>query len=143
MQQGINIEAVKQYNASLREYKEKSAKLRAEIEFSQAELERQCKELSAELGISVTPENLQSILNERIEKINNTISVGTEILNRIKAEEVANQQMMNSGAASSLQSVATQTPPVSVQSAGVSIPGVGVPTAPDLPTTLPPIFMNH
>ena len=33
MQPGINIEDVRKYNASLREYKDRSAKLRAEIEF--------------------------------------------------------------------------------------------------------------
>lgn len=89
MQSGINIEEVKQYNASLREYKEKSSKLRAEIEFNQQELARQCAELSSALGIEVTPENVNAILEERVAKINNTMSVGNEILNRIKAEEAA------------------------------------------------------
>ena len=87
MQPGINIEDVKKYNASLREYKDKSAKLRAEIDFSKAELERQCKELTAELGIEVTPDNVQEVLEERVKKIQNTMSVGNEILERIKMEE--------------------------------------------------------
>lgn len=89
MQQGINIEQIKQYNASLREYKDKSNKLRAELEFNEQELNRQCLELSKELGITVTPDNVKEILEERLAKINNTLSVGTEILERVKAEEAA------------------------------------------------------
>lgn len=89
MQQGINLEQIKQYNASLREYKDKSNKLRAELEFNEQELNRQCSELSKELGITVTPDNVKEILEERLAKINNTLSVGTEILERVKAEEAA------------------------------------------------------
>ena len=89
MQAGINIEQVRQYNASLREYKEKSSNLRAEIEFNQQELARQCAELSKTLGIEVNPENVNSILEDRVAKINNTMAVGNEILNRIRAEEAA------------------------------------------------------
>lgn len=133
MQQGINIEAIKQYNNSLREYKEKSAKLQAEIEFSQKELERQCQELSAELGIEVTSDNIESILNEKVDKINKTIAIGTEILERIKAEENAVAQ-----ASQQVQStVAPGNPgvtemPNSAQNTGA--PGVaGVPTPPVMP----------
>ena len=79
MKQELNVEAIKKYNDSLREYKDKATKLRAELEFSQKELERQCNELSAELGMRVTPENVSDILEERIKKINNTLSIGTEI----------------------------------------------------------------
>lgn len=156
MQEGINIEAIKQYNNSLRAYKEKSAKLQAEIEFSQNELERQCKELSAELGIEVTPDNIEQILNEKVEKINKTIALGTEILDRIRAEEGSVQVQQNqfippvpntpvtpmaqaaqAGATvnSNLYSTAPTPPPApSMSPSGISDPFAG------LSGDLPPIF---
>lgn len=146
MQQGINIDEVKKYNASLREYKEKSSQLRAELEFSEKELIRQCAELTAELGIQVTPENIKTILSERISKINNTMEVGNEILNRIKAEEA--------GVASMQSQIPTapqaQTTPVQVQQpvAAPTFETVGgtapvAPGFPDMSGGLPPIFANN
>lgn len=89
MIQGVNIEEVKRYNASLKQYKERASQVRAGIEYSTKELERLCAELSTELGVVVTPENIQQIRQERLEKIQNTLTVGNEILNRIKSEEEA------------------------------------------------------
>lgn len=159
MQSGINIDTIKQYNASLREYKEKSSKLRAEIEFSQKELDRQCKELSAELGIEVTPDNIKTILDERIAKINNTITVGTEILDRIKAEEKAAENVgsvPNTGVipgsipGMAQPGVVTQpippTPATSTTVPGVQPPPVApsTPSISDLMSSgLPPIFQNN
>ena len=87
MLQGINVEEIKRYNESLRAHKERASKLKAEIEFSSAELVRLCEELTDELGIQVTPENLDQIYQDRVEKINNTLEVGKDILSRIEAEE--------------------------------------------------------
>lgn len=149
MQQGINIEEVKKYNASLREYKDKSSKLRAEIEFNEQELKRQCDELSKTLGIQVTPENVESILNEKIAKINNTMEVGNEILKRIKAEE---STMVNANAAgvnvnANAGQPVTRTAPVSAPNFGFAqaAPGTAPITAPNIPDIsggLPPIFAN-
>ena len=171
MQPGINIDAIKQYNASLKEYKEKSSKLRAEIEFNQKELTRQCSELSAELGIEVTPDNIQQILQDHINKINNTVSVGTEIIERIRAEE----KMLESGQYQNLQSTLTSTSDTSttnssgineVQNAQVQTPLAAAqstvpspPIAPGIPDDnatqqtvnvndligagLPPLFQNN
>lgn len=125
MQPGINIEDVRKYNASLREYKDRSAKLRAEIEFSQQELKRQCEELSTELGIEVTPENVQEILTERIDKIKNTMAVGTDILNRIKAEEARGMAQPQQ------QQFTQQTQPVAAP--GIPVPGAQIPGAPVAP----------
>lgn len=83
----LDIEEVKKYNATLRAYKDKSNQIMAEIEFNKNELARQCKELSAEIGIEVTPDNVKSVLEQYVAKINNTMAVGNEILNRIKADE--------------------------------------------------------
>ena len=161
MQPGINVEDVKRYNASLREYKDKSAKLRAEIEFSQTELARQCKELSTELGIEVTPENVQDILNERVNKIKNTMAIGNEILSRIKAEEsrstsqipvpgMAQPSGVMGGAmqTSAVPTSSTQMPgfnppqpPAGTFGVQAPIPSVTGADGSELPN-LPPIFQN-
>jgi len=150
MQAGINIEDVKKYNASLREYKEKSAKLRAEIDFSKAELARQCKELSAELGFEVTPDNVKDILEERVKKIQNTMSVGTEILKRIKMEEARGgsqpvgqvQGMPDQSTIINNEQPQQMAPPtIPVEQPRMNwAPGVEAPG--ELPTTLPNIFGN-
>lgn len=136
MQPGINIEEVKKYNASLREYKDKSTKIRAELEFNEQELLRQCAELSKELGIEVTPLNIRDILNERISKINNTMEVGNEILNRIKAEE-ASMASTGSTVTPTVQTPSTPTPPVQTTQQIPTAPGF-----PDMSGGLPPIFAN-
>lgn len=139
MQVGINVEDVKKYNASLREYKDKSVKLRTEIEINQAELERQCKELSTELGMEVTPANIQAILTERISKIQNTMQVGNEILQRIREEEARGVQQTTSqtvipnqslGATPDVMQAAGQTSGTVVQPAPQAL---GVPAEPTLP----------
>ena len=89
MQQGVNIEQVRQYNQSLKQYRDKAAEVKAKIDFNKAELARLCQELSNELGIEVTPENVAQVRDEQIAKIENTLSVGNEILNRIRSEEAA------------------------------------------------------
>ncbi|MEM4385656.1 MAG: hypothetical protein QXD03_03820 [Candidatus Anstonellales archaeon] len=83
----INIEEVKKYNEALRGYKEKLSRVEAELEFNMNELNRLCKELSAELGIEVTIDNIEQIYNDRVEKVKNTLINGREIIERIKAEE--------------------------------------------------------
>lgn len=146
MQQGINIETVKQYNASLREYKEKSAKLRAELEFNEQELNRQCAELSKELGREVTPDNIEEIMAERTAKIQNTIEIGTEILNRIKAEEAG----VAGTAPQPAQPLVGTLPMMSgVPSAPVAPAAPVAPTAPtapgfpDMAGDLPPMFAGR
>lgn len=82
----VDINQVRQYNDLLKQYRDQAAKVNAEIEFNSKELESLCKELSTELGITVTPDNLEQIYEERVAKINSTLQSGTEILNRIKME---------------------------------------------------------
>lgn len=149
MQPGISIEEIKKYNASLREYKGKAATLTAQIEVNRNELERQCKELSAEIGIEVTPSNVKQILEERIAKINNTMMVGNEILGRIRAQE--SLQQTGTTAEVSMDATptsATQDAPIfgNIPSAP-NIPNMGVTTSPDkisvdsiMSEGLPPIF---
>lgn len=115
MTPGINIEEVKKYNASLKEFQAKSSQMRAAIEFNTKELDRLCKELSTELGITVTPENIEAIREERIAKIQNTLKVGTEILNRIKQEEESVEN---------IQSGITQAQVVQQTTAPITQPGM-------------------
>lgn len=90
----LDVNEIKRYNQTLREYKERSAKLKAEIEFNTGELNRLCKELSDELKIEVTHENIDEIYKDRVSKINNTLEVGKEILQRIVEEEKEHRERM-------------------------------------------------
>lgn len=154
MQPGINVEDIRKYNSSLREYQDKYNKINAEIEFNKRELQKLCGELSAELGIQVTPDNIVEIYNERVAKINNTLSIGTEILQRIKSEEslvAQNQQQAASQigqagqmGAGPVQSQSTMPP---IQPTVASQPAPGPITPPNLEDLmsggLPPIFSNR
>ena len=150
MQNGVNIEEVKKYNASLRQYRDKANQLKAEIEFTRQELEKRCATLSSELGVQVTPDNIESILADRINKINNTMAVGNDILKRIQDEEQA----------ATTSQVAQQVPTVASQPAGgaAQVMPCTVPSAPQAPNSvqmpqapnigqfdgeLPPIFANR
>lgn len=88
MMSGVDINQVKQYNEQLKQYKEQAAKIKVEIEMNTSELNRLCEELTAELGVSVTPDNIEQIYNDRVEKVKNTLQSGTEIMNRIRQESM-------------------------------------------------------
>lgn len=120
MQKDINIESVKQYNASLKQYKDASAKLTAEIEFNERELKSLCEQLTKELGVEVTVDNIDKIYEEQVQKINQALETGTAILSKIEQEaagtsqtnqNVSYGQTMFNGAASG----ARQTPPQAPQ----------------------------
>lgn len=83
----INVEEIKKYNAALKQQKDKANKLVAERDYKKSELDRNCKELSRELGIEVTPENIKGIYEEYVVKISNAVKSGNEILKRIQSEE--------------------------------------------------------
>lgn len=89
MNQGINVEEIKKYNEGLRAHTERAAKIKAELEINTNELNRICEELTAELGVTVTPENIEAIYKENVEKINNTLQTGNDVLRRIAEEEEA------------------------------------------------------
>ena len=59
MMNGVDINQVKQYNEQLKKYKEQAAKIKVEIEMNTSELNRLCEELTAELGVQVTPDNIE------------------------------------------------------------------------------------
>jgi len=108
MLQDINIEEVKRYNASLKQYKDQSATLAAEIQFNEKELNSLCEQLSTELGVQVTPTNIEQIYEEQVSKINTALQTGNTILQKI-AQESANP-VANSAVASTIASQAINVP---------------------------------
>ena len=98
MLQGVNIEEIKKYNASLKQCRDRAASLNAEIEYTNKEIDNLCNELSAELGITVTRDNVEQIYNEQLEKINSTLQSGNAVLSKIANEESgeAGQQVVGS-----------------------------------------------
>ena len=73
MNSNIDLREVKKYNESLKKYQDAAAQVRAGIEFNKKELARLCSELSQELGVTVTPENIEAIREERVAKALNTL----------------------------------------------------------------------
>lgn len=112
MQKDVNIESVKQYNASLKQYKDASAKLTAEIEFNERELKSLCEQLTKELGVEVTVDNIDKIYDEQVQKINQALETGTAILSKIEQEASGATQatVYNNGAMG-----VRQTPPQAPQ----------------------------
>lgn len=125
MNSNIDLREVKKYNESLKKYQDAAAQVRAGIEFNKKELARLCSELSQELGVTVTPENIEAIREERVAKALNTLSVGNEILDRIHKEEA--QDASSSIPASVAQPTVAQ--PGSAQPGFVPAPPVFTPPA--------------
>ena len=125
MNSNIDLREVKKYNESLKKYQDAAAQVRAGIEFNKKELARLCSELSQELGVTVTPENIEAIREERVAKALNTLSVGNEILDRIRKEEA--QDASSSIPASVAQPTAAQ--PGFAQPGFVPAPPVFTPQA--------------
>lgn len=95
----LNMEEVKQYNAKLKELKERENRLKIEKDMTQKNLEAACAELSEEIGETVTPENAEQIYNKLAAQINETLRSGNEIIARIASEEAEVQ----AGAAMNVQ----------------------------------------
>ena len=85
----LDIARIKKYNAELRECTEKSANLRAQLNMAMNELNRLCETLTAELGVAVNPDNLETVYKQCVEQLENTLTNGEEILARIKSEEAS------------------------------------------------------
>ena len=96
MLQGVNIDEIKKYNASLKQCRDRAASLNAEIEYTNKEIDALCIELSQELGITVTRDNAEQVYNEQIEKINSTLQSGNAVLSKIASEESGAQHIQNS-----------------------------------------------
>lgn len=117
----LDLERIRNYNTELKKYTDQVATLKAEQTYIKSDLEKLCEELSAELGITITPDNVEQVYRERVAKIENTLKIGEEILGRIKAEEA---EQANSGNVSSY----TGTTPTPTSAAGQAMnPAVNQP----------------
>ena len=82
----IDIQRIRKYNEELTEQKRKASDIKARLEFNRGELDRLCKELTEELGVEVTPDNIEIVYKQALEKVSSTLEVGEEILNRLRGE---------------------------------------------------------
>jgi hypothetical protein len=82
----IDVERVKSFNARYREAQQKAATIKAEIDMNNREIDRLCTELSNDLGITVTRENVEQVYASNVEEINKKLELGEDILNRINNE---------------------------------------------------------
>lgn len=87
MVQGVNLEEVRKYNESLKQYRDKASQLKAEIDYNNKEIDTLCAELTTELGIQVTRENIEQVYAEQVNKINSTLQSGNAVLSKIASEE--------------------------------------------------------
>lgn len=87
MLQGIDLGQVRQYNSALKTYKDQSASLNAEIEYTNNEIDSLCVQLTQELGIQVTRDNIEQVYNDEVAKINSTLQSGNAVLAKIASEE--------------------------------------------------------
>lgn len=147
MLQGVDLNQVKQYNVSLKQYKDKAASLNAEIEYTNKEIDALCTELTTELGIQVTRDNIQQIYDEQVSKINSTLQSGNAVLAKIASEEQAASTVatpvapVTPVAPTPVMQTAVPTPPVApVAQETTSVAGSVFGTASPTPATLPPLF---
>lgn len=117
MNASINLDEVKKYNASLKQYKDQSAQLNAQKEFISKEIDTMCAELTKELGIPVTRDNAEQVCSDLCTKINNSLASGNVVLSKIASE-------MNKPVTQA-QAVVAETASQVVQSAPVA-PGSAV-----------------
>ena len=141
MLQGVDFNQVKQYNASLKQYKDKAASLNAEIEYTNKEIDALCAELTAELGIQVTRDNIQQIYDEQVAKINSTLQSGNAVLAKIASEEQA-ASVTSQATAPVVQQATPVTPvaPVATAQSNPTVAGSVFGTAQPASAPLPPLF---
>ena len=89
----IDNARISEYNKRLKEVKEKSSKLRSDIEYSERELKSICDELTNTLGYEVNMSNIQEVCEKVSAEIERTLEAGEEILNRITGEQADSAKM--------------------------------------------------
>lgn len=116
----VDLQRVKRYNDALKNAKDNSNKIATEISYAKRELEKLCAELSAELGETVTVENVAEIYRRESEKIERTLSMGEEILARIMSGngDAAPMSAVNTGIGTGAP---TMSAPVADSNAGGAV----------------------
>lgn len=133
MLQGIDLSQVRQYNSTLKTYKDQSASLNAEIEYTNNEIDSLCAQLTQELGIQVTRDNIEQVYNDEVAKINSTLQSGNAVLAKIASEE---QNRANSNTVGSTSGAAPQMASTPVQQSTAPVGNVNAGGLSD--NTLPP-----
>lgn len=118
----IDINTAKQYNEALKKASGTASQLEAQRDFMQKEIESLCRELSAEIGETVTIENAEAVLEKYAEKINNTVNTGNIVLAKIESEingvqTVAQPQAVVQPQATEIQAGTPVAPVVQTQTA--------------------------
>lgn len=84
--QEIDIERVREFNRAYKQLKQREVELTAERDMNNKEIDRLCKELSAELGIEVNRDNAREVCERYVTELNERLGVGEAIFQRINAE---------------------------------------------------------
>ena len=79
----VNLDEIKQYNARLKANKEQISRYQAEIEYTQKELENSLAELSQQIGMTVTVDNIEQVYANEVNKISTMLESGKAVLDKI------------------------------------------------------------
>lgn len=79
------VERVKEYNKRYKEATSELSNLKAQMNVYEQEVQKLCNELSSYLGAEVTKENALDLYNKKKAEIENNLSIGNEILDRISS----------------------------------------------------------
>lgn len=85
----VNAENIKQFNLRLAEHKAKVQRLQMQVEMQEKEVEAQLKKLTETLGIPVTEENVAQLYEQYRTDLENQLTNGMAILDRIEGKNVA------------------------------------------------------
>lgn len=116
----INIEEIRQYNNQLKAKKEQASTLAVTVDVYTRELDNKCSELSKELGIEVTPDNLEQVFEEFATKLEKTLETGKAVLKKISEEENAGDVYVAESEQSMAQQNAYMQQVQPMQSTGVN-----------------------
>ena len=83
----LDLERIRQYNKKCNDYKNKLSNIMAERKIMKDNLDNLCRQLSAQLGMEVTPDNLSQVYEERSQAIMQTLESGEDILRRIEGAD--------------------------------------------------------
>ena len=82
----LDINKIQEYNERVSTVSKKLQAKQTEYEMKHKELLRLCAELTEELGVEVTEENLEEICEMYEQQVSNTLQAGEEILRTAEAE---------------------------------------------------------
>lgn len=89
----VNAENIKQFNSRLAEHKAKVQRLQMQVEMQEKEVETQLKKLTETLGVPVTEENVAQLYEQYKTELENQLTNGIAILDRIEGKAVAQPNM--------------------------------------------------